>query len=72
MRPHRFGQKIRLPSTIAIKHQIRKLMFEDLVKEEANLTGNAAAPALSASGVATTAPPSHTARPFARSSATGI
>jgi hypothetical protein len=26
-------KKIKLPSTIAIKHQIRKLMFEDLLKE---------------------------------------
>jgi hypothetical protein len=33
MQTHRFGRKIKLPSTIAIKHQIRKLMFEDLVKE---------------------------------------
>lgn len=33
MHTHRFGKKIKLPSTIAIKHQIRKLMFEDLLKE---------------------------------------
>ena len=33
MHTHRFGKKIKLPSTIAIKHQIRKLMLEDLVKE---------------------------------------
>ena len=33
MHSHRFGKKIKLPSTIAIKHQIRKLMFEDLVRE---------------------------------------
>jgi hypothetical protein len=33
MQTHRFGKKIKLPSTIAIKHQIRKLMFEDLLKE---------------------------------------
>jgi hypothetical protein len=32
MRTHRFGQKIKLPATIAIKHQLRKLMFEDSVK----------------------------------------
>jgi hypothetical protein len=32
MRTHRFGRKIKLPATIAIKHQIRKLMFEDAVK----------------------------------------
>jgi hypothetical protein len=33
MRAHRFGQKIKLPATIAIKHQLRKLMFEDSVKK---------------------------------------
>ena len=33
MHTHRFGRKIKLPATIAIKHQIRKLMFEDLVKK---------------------------------------
>jgi hypothetical protein len=33
MQTHRFGKKIALPSTIAIKHQLRKLMFENLVKE---------------------------------------
>jgi len=33
MQTHRFGRKLKLPSAIAIKHQIRKLMFEDLVKE---------------------------------------
>jgi hypothetical protein len=29
MRTHRFGRKIKLPSTIAIKHQIRTLMARD-------------------------------------------
>jgi hypothetical protein len=33
MHTHRFGRKIKLPATIAIKHQIRKLMFEDSVKK---------------------------------------
>ena len=33
MQTHRFGRKLKLPSTFAIKHQIRKLMFEDLVRE---------------------------------------
>ena len=33
MHTHRSGKKIKLPSTIAIKHQLRKLMFEDFVKE---------------------------------------
>jgi hypothetical protein len=33
MRTHRSGRKIKLPATIAIKHQIRKLTFEDAVKK---------------------------------------
>jgi hypothetical protein len=33
MHTHRFGRKLKLPSTIALKHQIRKLMFEDSVKK---------------------------------------
>jgi hypothetical protein len=33
MHTHRFGRKITLPATIAIKHQIRQLMFEEAVKE---------------------------------------
>jgi hypothetical protein len=32
VRTYRFGRKLKLPSTIAIKHQIRELMFEDSVK----------------------------------------
>ena len=32
MDTHRFGRKFKLPSTIAIKHQIRKLMAEDEAK----------------------------------------
>ncbi len=32
MRTHRFGQKIKLPAIIAIKHQIRKVAFEQAVK----------------------------------------
>ena len=32
MRTHRFGRKLKLPSTIAIKHQIRMLMVEDALK----------------------------------------
>jgi hypothetical protein len=30
---NQFGRKLKLPSTIAIKHQIRKLMAEDEVKK---------------------------------------
>ena len=38
MRTHRFGRKIKLPATIAIKHQIRMLMALDEVrKAEAQL-----------------------------------
>jgi hypothetical protein len=33
MRTHRFGRKLKLPATIAIKHQIRKLMFEDALEQ---------------------------------------
>jgi hypothetical protein len=33
MRTHRFGKKLKLPSTYAIKHQIRKLMCEESVKK---------------------------------------
>ena len=30
----RFGRKLKLPSTFAIKHQIRKLMAEDAIKKQ--------------------------------------
>ena len=33
MRMHRFGRGIKLPATIAIKHQIRMLMAQDEVKK---------------------------------------
>ena len=33
MHTRRFGRKLKLPSTIAIKHQIRKLMPDDEVKK---------------------------------------
>ena len=32
MRTHRFGRTLKLPSTIAIKHQLRMLMFKDALK----------------------------------------
>jgi hypothetical protein len=32
MHAYRFGRKLKLPSTSAIKHQIRKAMFEALVR----------------------------------------
>ena len=43
MRTHRFGRKIRLPATIAIKHQIRKLMFEDDAVKQAEVEAGAEA-----------------------------
>jgi hypothetical protein len=33
MRARRFGRKIKLPATIAIKHQIRMLMAKDEAKK---------------------------------------
>jgi hypothetical protein len=33
MRTHHFGRKLKLPSTVAIKHQLRKLMAEDARKK---------------------------------------
>ena len=34
MQTRRFGRKLKLPSTRAIKHQIRKLMLDDLIKAD--------------------------------------
>jgi hypothetical protein len=34
MQTHRFGRKIKLPATVAIKHQIRMLMAQDIKKAE--------------------------------------
>jgi hypothetical protein len=43
MRTHRFGRKIKLPATMVIKHQLRKLMFEDAIKKaEAEASAEAA------------------------------
>jgi hypothetical protein len=33
MQTHRFGRKIRLPATIAIKHQLRVQMAQDELKK---------------------------------------
>jgi hypothetical protein len=33
MRTHRFGQKLKLPATFVIKHQMRRLMAEDARKK---------------------------------------
>jgi hypothetical protein len=40
---YRFGRKLKLPSTIAIKLQIRKLMFEESVKAETGARARAEA-----------------------------
>lgn len=31
MRTHRFGKELKLPATIAIKHQLRTMMYRDAV-----------------------------------------
>ena len=41
METRRFGKKVKLPATIAIKHQIRKLMLQHAI--EAERTENAKA-----------------------------
>ena len=35
MHTHRFGRKLKLPSTIAIKHGILKMMLQDELKAQA-------------------------------------
>ena len=32
MRTHRFGRKLKLPSTVAIKHQLLMMMLEDEIR----------------------------------------
>jgi hypothetical protein len=34
MRTHRFGRKVKLPSTIAIKHEILSMMLQDVLKAQ--------------------------------------
>lgn len=42
MRTHRFGRRIKLPSTMALKHQIRTLMArDDIARAEADARANA-------------------------------
>jgi len=43
MRTHRFGRKIKLPATVAIKHQIRMRMAQYELEEA---KANARAPAI--------------------------
>ena len=45
MQPRRFGRKLKLPSTIAIKHQIKRSMFEDSMKAELRERAEALLPA---------------------------
>ena len=42
MHTHRFGRKIKLPASIAIKHQIRVLMAQELKKAESQLVKQSA------------------------------
>ena len=35
MHTHRFGRKLKLPSTVAIRHEILKLMMQDELKAQA-------------------------------------
>ena len=47
MRTHRFGNKIRMPSTVAIKHQLLMMMLEDEVRATPSGTAfDAKSPAL--------------------------
>jgi hypothetical protein len=42
MRTHRFGRKIKLPATVAIKHQIRMDMAQhELKRKDAEATADA-------------------------------
>lgn len=34
MQTRRFGKKVKLPATIAIKHQVMRLMLEDAIEAE--------------------------------------
>ena len=44
MQTSRFGRKLKLPATIAIKHQIHQLMFEDSIKADAGERAEAIPP----------------------------
>ncbi len=51
MRTHRFGKKLKLPATIAIKHQLRTLMYRDAVAKAERELKQSAALAPSSRGV---------------------
>ena len=65
MRTHRFGRKIKLPATIAIKHQIRMRMAQyEIRKAEAEARAEVFRggqpddnPSIGSSSVTTTSPP---------------
>jgi hypothetical protein len=44
MQMYRFGRKLKLAATAAIKHQIRKLMLEDAVKQAQSAERRSKAP----------------------------
>jgi hypothetical protein len=44
MQTHRFGRKVKLPATVAIKHQIRMLMAQDIKKAEPEVARNGRPP----------------------------
>jgi hypothetical protein len=53
MRTHRFGKKLKLPATIAIKRQLMKLMFEESIKEAERVKVKASTEAIRRSSEAT-------------------
>ena len=46
MRTHRFGRKLRLPSTVAIKHQLLMVMLEDEIRAASGSFKDSESPAL--------------------------
>jgi hypothetical protein len=57
MRTHRFGRKIILPSTIAIKHQIGKLMAEGVARKAGTEAATPRPSCLPALPICLTSPP---------------
>lgn len=53
MRTHRFGKKLKLPATTAIKHQLMKLMFDESIKEAEGMKIKAGTQAIRRSSEAT-------------------
>jgi len=46
MRTHRFGRKLKLPSTVAIKHQLLVVMLEDEIRAASGSFKDTESPAL--------------------------